>query len=173
MAAPGPLTPISEELFAAVAQQARLSPRLRKNHNFHSESDLVQRFLNVLQPGTYVRPHRHVRTNPGSGFECFLVLQGSIGVLLLNEQGAVVQQERLESSGAIRGIQLQEGHFHTLVALESDSVMFELKQGPYEPLTDKDFLQHFPNEGSTEATEQERRWRALFSSAAAAPPPHR
>ncbi|OUT70669.1 MAG: hypothetical protein CBB79_08800 [Synechococcus sp. TMED19] len=173
MAVHGPLTPISEELFAAVAQQARQSPRLRKNHNFHAESDLVQRFLNVLQPGTYVRPHRHVRTDPGSGFECFLVLQGSIGVLLLNDQGTVVQHERLESGGAIRGIQLQGGHFHTLVALESDSVMFELKQGPYEPLSDKDFLQHFPSEGSAAATEQERRWRALFSSAAAAPPPHR
>ena len=58
--------PISESLFAQVAQQAANSPRRRKNHNLHQESDLVQRFLNVLQPGTYVRPHRHLREQEGA-----------------------------------------------------------------------------------------------------------
>ena len=158
-----PLTRISASLFDAVAAEARASKRLRKNHNFRQSSDLVQRFLNVLQPGTYVRPHRHLREPSGSGFECFLVLQGAIGLLLLNEQGAVLQQERLEAGGEVRGIQLAEGQFHTLVALAPDSVMFELKQGPYEPLADKDFLPQFPLEGSAEAAAQEQRWRALFN----------
>jgi hypothetical protein len=67
-----------------VAAEARESPRRRRNHNLHAEPDLVQRFLNVLQPGTYVRPHRHRRVLPGAGFECFVVLQGAIGLLLLN-----------------------------------------------------------------------------------------
>ena len=172
MAAADPITRISEELFEAVAQQASQSPRLRKNHNFHTESDLVQRFLNVLQPGTYVRPHRHCRQQPGSGFECFLVLQGAIGVLLFDEQGEVVRHERLEATGDLRGIQLQEGHYHSLVALAPDSVMFELKQGPYEPLKHKDFLMQFPVEGTPESMAQERQWRAIFSPAGAAQPPH-
>jgi cupin fold WbuC family metalloprotein len=172
MAAADPITRISEKLFEAVAQQASQSPRLRKNHNFHAESDLVQRFLNVLQPGTYVRPHRHCRQQPGSGFECFLVLQGAIGVLLFNEQGEVVRHERLEATGGLRGIQLQEGHYHSLLALAPDSVMFELKQGPYEPLKDKDFLMQFPLEGTPESMAQERQWRAIFSPAGAAQPPH-
>ena len=63
--APEAVTRITESLFAEVAEGAAASPRQRKNHNLHQESDLVQRFLNVLQPGTYVRPHRHRRGEPG------------------------------------------------------------------------------------------------------------
>jgi len=75
---------LNQELFDAVAAEARRSPRLRRNHNLHAEPELVQRFLNVMQPGTYVRPHRHLRPTPGEGFECFLVLQGAMGLLLLD-----------------------------------------------------------------------------------------
>lgn len=154
---------IDQDLFDAVAAEARQAPRLRRNRNLHAEPDLVQRFLNVLQPGTYVRPHRHCRPDPGAGFECFLVLQGAIGLLLLDEQGRVLGQERLDAAGPLRGIELAQGIFHTLVALQPDTVMFELKQGPYVPTADKDFLAAFPLEGTAEATTQERAWRALFA----------
>ncbi|MEB3265667.1 MAG: WbuC family cupin fold metalloprotein [Cyanobacteriota bacterium] len=157
---------IDQDLFDAVAAEARQLPRLRRNHNLHHENDLVQRFLNVLQPGTYVRPHRHCREHPGAGFECFVVLQGAVGVLLLDGTGVVQRLERLEASGPVRGIQLAEGQFHTLVALSPDAVMFELKQGPYEPTADKDFLPGFPAEGSPEARDQELVWRRLFDSGA-------
>ena len=100
--APEAVTRITESLFAQVAQRAA-SPRQRKNHNLHQESDLVQRFLNVLQPGTYVRPHRHRREQAGAGFECFVVLQGCVGLLVLNSAGEVLQRERLEASGEVRG----------------------------------------------------------------------
>ena len=49
---------IDRQLFTQVAAHARQHPSLRLNHNFHQEQDPVQRFLNVLQPGTYVRPNR-------------------------------------------------------------------------------------------------------------------
>ena len=65
--APEAVTRITESLFAQVAQHAAASPRRRKNHNLHQESDLVQRFLNVLQPGTYVRPHRPRREQAEAG----------------------------------------------------------------------------------------------------------
>lgn len=151
-------------LFERLAERARQTPRRRTNHNFHAEPDAVQRFLNVLQPGTYVRPHRHRRDQPGTGFECFLVLQGALGLLVLDARGEVLQQERLAAEGPVRGIELAEDQFHTLVALEPDTVMFELKQGPYVPSSDKDFLTAFPAEGSPESSAQEARWRALFAS---------
>jgi cupin fold WbuC family metalloprotein len=153
---------IDQDLFDAVAAQAREAPRRRRNHNLHRESDGVQRFLNVLQPGTYVRPHRHLREQAGSGFECFLVLQGAIGLLVLGESGEVIALRRLEAGGPLRGVELAEGQFHTLVALSPDTVLFELKQGPYRPSTDKDFLSTFPPEGTAAAEAQERRWRTLF-----------
>ena len=150
---------IDQTLLDSVAQRARQRPRRRLNHNLHQLDDAVQRFLNVLQPGTYVRPHRH--ESPG-GFECFVVLQGAIGLLVLNEEGSVLECHRLQAAGPVRGIQLDQGQFHTLVALSPDSVIFEIKQGPYQPTSDKDFLPQFPAEGTLEATSLERGWRALF-----------
>ena len=79
-----PFRCIDKQLFARVAAEARENRRLRFNHNFHREQDPVQRFLNVLQPGTNVHPHRHRRNGFGTGFECFLLLQGAIGLLLFN-----------------------------------------------------------------------------------------
>jgi cupin fold WbuC family metalloprotein len=155
---------LDQSLFNQVAAESRLLPRLRRNHNLHQEADPVQRFLNAMQPGTYVRPHRHLRRRPGAGFECFVVLQGAIGLLLLDARGTVRQLERLAASGPVRGLQIGEGLFHTLVALEPDSVMLEIKEGPYEASSDKDFLAAFPLEGSEEARRQEQAWRALFSS---------
>ncbi len=161
-AASGVIKRLDQALFDAVADQARRSPRLRCNHNFHAEPEPVQRFLNVLQPGTYVRPHRHLRQEPGAAFECFVVLQGAIGVLLLNGAGDVLLGERLEAAGPLRGIELADGQFHTLVALQRDSVLLEVKQGPYIPAQDKDFLPCFPAEGSPAAAAQVRAWTQLF-----------
>ena len=154
---------IDQVLFDGVARDAQQRPRLRLNHNLHQSSDLVQRFLNVLHPGTYVRPHRHVRDVQGTGFECFLVLQGAIGLLLFNAEGELIQQERLEATGPLRGIELAENQFHSLVALAHNTVMFELKQGPYQPTADKDFLALYPAEGDPQAAVQEQQWRALFN----------
>lgn len=153
---------LDQPLFDRLAAAAAARPRRRLNHNLHAEPEAVQRFLNALQPGTYVRPHRHLRSSPGEGFECFVVLQGAIGLLVLDPNGAVLARERLEAAGPLRGIQLAEGQFHTLVALSADAVMFEVKQGPYVPAADKDFLAGFPLEGTPEAVVQERAWRALF-----------
>ncbi len=159
---PPPFKCLDQALFDAVSAEARQSPRLRRNHNLHAEPELVQRFLNVMQPGTYVRPHRHLRLTPGEGFECFVVLQGAMGLLLLTPEGEVFQQLCLDSQGPLRGVELQEGIFHTLVSLAPDTVMFEIKQGPYEPLRDKDFLEDFPLEGTEAAVRQEAIWRARF-----------
>ena len=158
-----PFRRIDQQLFAQVSAEARQHPRLRLNHNFHREQDSVQRFLNVLQPGTYVRPHRHRRNGSGTGFECFLVLQGAIGLLLFNGKGEIQQQLHLSATGPTHGIEVDENQFHTLVALEADSVIFELKQGPYQPAQDKDFLRGFPLEGTPDATVQEAQWRELLS----------
>jgi cupin fold WbuC family metalloprotein len=156
------LTRIDDQLIGAVAELASLAPRGRINHNLHQHPDAVQRFLNALQPGTYVRPHRHRRATPGSGFECFVVLQGAIGLVLLDAHGTVLECHRLDAGGPLRGMELAEGQFHTLVALQPDSVIFELKQGPYQPSADKDFLADFPQEGTAQAAAWEQRWRGLF-----------
>ena len=91
------------------------------------------------------------------------MLQGTIELVLFNSEGDIQQLLHLSTKGATRGIEVTEDQFHTLVALEADSVIFELKQGPYQPAQDKDFLNGFPQEGTTEAARQESEWRDLLS----------
>ena len=110
-----------------------------------------------------MRPHRHRRNGSGTGFECILVLQGTIGLVLFNSEGDIQQLLHLSTKGPTQDIEVTEDQFHTLVALEADSVIFELKQGPYQPAQDKDFLNGFPQEGTTEAARQESQWRDLLS----------
>lgn len=154
---------LTQELIETVAQEARSSPRLRQNYNFHNLAEKVQRFINVLQPGTYVRPHRHRRLPSVNGFEFFLVLQGCLGILLLDESGQVVHRERVSENGSTRGVELAEGIYHTLVALEADTVILELKEGPYDPQSDKEFLPVFPLEGTVAAQQWVVVWQGYFA----------
>jgi cupin fold WbuC family metalloprotein len=159
-----PIRLLNQELLDAVAEKAQSRPRLRQNYDFHEPPEKVQRFLNALQPGTYVRPHRHLRDAGVNGFEFFLVLQGALGMLILDEQGQVLHTEKISAQGPTRGLELAEGHFHTLVALEPNTVILELKEGPYEPATDKKFIQSFPQEGTSEAQQWVAKWESCFQS---------
>lgn len=153
---------LNQELLDTTAQKALKSPRLRQNYDFHALPERVQRFINALQPGTYVRPHRHLRVPGVNGFEFFLVLQGALGMLILDEQGQVLHTEQISAQGPTRGIELAQGNYHTLVALEPNTVILELKEGPYEPATDKEFMQSFPQEGTSEAQQWVAKWERYF-----------
>ena len=144
---------LTQALLDSVAAEAIACPRLRKNYNFHQLNDSVQRMLNVLQPGTYVRPHRHVRPEAANGFEFFLVLQGRLGMLTFDGDGTIGDRIILSAEGPAYGIELEEGVYHSLLSLAPDTVIFELKEGPYNAATDKEFLQMFPEEGTPEALE--------------------
>ncbi len=159
---PPSLKRLTQDLIDSVAQDAQASPRLRKNYNFHDLNERVQRFLNVLQPGTYVRPHRHLRDRDVNGFEFFLALQGKLGLLVMNEQGEIVDQECIIAQGSVQGVELAEGFFHTLVVLEPNTVILELKEGPYNPVTDKEFLSMFPEEGTSESKTLIQTWESRF-----------
>lgn len=159
-----PIKRLTQDLMNTIAAESRTNPRGRQNYDFHQLSERVQRFLNVLQPGTYVRPHRHLRAPNVNGFEFFLVLQGAIGMLILDESGQVIQIDRIDATGATRGIELAEGTFHTLVALAPDTIMLELKEGPYDRATDKEFLPDFPEEGTPEATVWVQTWQQYFQA---------
>lgn len=157
-----PLKRITQELLNDISQQARTSPRLRQNYNLHDLSEKVQRFINVLQPGTYVRPHRHHRTAGMNGFEFFLVFQGELGIIIMDKNGQILAKERVSAHGSTRGIELAEGTYHTLVALVPDTVILELKEGPYDPSTDKEFLDIFPDEGTPAANNLVETWQSYF-----------
>ncbi|MEO0804445.1 MAG: WbuC family cupin fold metalloprotein [Cyanobacteria bacterium J06642_2] len=154
---------LSTDLLSEIAARARDNPRLRKNYNLHELSERVQRFINVMQPGTYVRPHCHHRSADVNGFELFVVLHGEVGIVVMNDRGEILQRDRISASGPTCGIELPEGTYHTLVALVPDTTLLEVKEGPYNPQTDKDFLSNFPQEGTPAARHQEEEWRAGFT----------
>ena len=156
---------LTQELLEEVAASSRRSPRQRQNYNFHDlSSEKVQRFVNVLQPGTYVRPHQHLRPPAVNGFEFFIVIQGEVGIVLLNENGQILSSLRVSAAGPTRAVELPEGTIHTLVALAPDTVILEFKEGPYEVAADKDFLAGFPAEGTAAAGELVLIWEAEFNS---------
>lgn len=160
---------LTHDLFATIEQEAAASPRRRQNFNFHTgPADNPHRMLNVLLRGTYVRPHRHV-TPPKT--EAFLPLTGSVGIVIFDDAGAVTAAYRLDAAGPVRGIDLPAGVWHTVLALTDSSVCYEVKPGPWEPASDKDFAAWAPAEGDAECAAFLARWEALFTSPDTTPGP--
>jgi cupin fold WbuC family metalloprotein len=78
---------IDKNLLDGVSAQAKASPRLRMNYNFHqSLDDKCHRFLNAVEPGTEVPIHRHPTKD-----ESFVLLRGKVRVTTHNDDGAVVE----------------------------------------------------------------------------------
>ena len=130
---------------------ARVNPRGREIHVFHSgDGDPFHRMLNAMEPGTYIRPHRHL--NPPKD-EAVVLLRGAVGVVVFDDRGTPLpkQQKRLEAGGPVFGVDLRAGVWHTFVALAPGTVLYELKPGPYAPFDDKDFAPWAPDPESDEA----------------------
>lgn len=122
---------ITETLLDEVTAQARKSPRLRMNYNFHETMGApIHRMLNALEPGTYLVPHRHPDKE-----EVYLVLRGSLLAFLFDEKGKVTVKETLSPAAGNYGIEIPAGAWHGIVVLEPGTVIYEIKQGPYSPLT--------------------------------------
>jgi cupin fold WbuC family metalloprotein len=139
---------IDARLLDELSLAARQRPRLRLNHNLHEDYlDLCQRLLNAVEPGTYVRPHRHL--DPPRP-ECFVLLRGRMAVLLFTEDGGIDEIIPLTASGPCWGVDIPPGAWHSLVSLAPGTVFFETKPGPYLPLADKDFAPWAPAEESAE-----------------------
>jgi cupin fold WbuC family metalloprotein len=152
-----PLKRINDDLIDSLGKQSHASHRRRSVYNFHdSSTDPVQRFLNVMQPGTYVRPHRH--DNPEK-WEFTVVLSGRVAVLLMKSDGFVLERIELDGFGPERGLELPAGIWHTCAALSTNAVLLEIKRGPYDARTDKDFAAWAPSEGTADCAVFERRFR--------------
>ena len=147
-------------LLDALTEAARGTPRRRANHNFHDEAlHPAQRFLNAVEPESYIRPHRHRAANKE---ETFIVVRGAFGLVLFDEGGNVTRSAVLRPGSDIVGAHVPAGVFHALVALERGSVFFEVKAGPYDVRSDKEWGAWSPAEGDVEAACYLERLRALF-----------
>ena len=153
---------INQEVLAELSSAAKVSPRLRKNLNFHASNESgCHRLLNALEPGTYIQPHCH---SDREKEETMLVLSGRFGVLIFDEQGLVIQQVVLSAKDGNLGINIPAGTFHSMVALESGSVFFESKAGPYLALSAAEKASWAPAEGEPGCAAYLAQMLALFAS---------
>lgn len=145
------MTLIDPALCQQLSERARQNPRLRQNLNLHTDlSAPSQRLLNALEPGTYVRPHRH--TTPPRA-ETFIALQGQLALCQFDDHGGLEQVVVLGGGSAVFGVDVAPGLWHAVICLQSGTVFFETKDGPYRPLEDKDWPNWAPAEGTLEAAQ--------------------
>jgi cupin fold WbuC family metalloprotein len=118
------------------------------NYNFHTDlADTFQRMLNCIEPGSYCRPHKHESPDKR---EVFIILKGTVVVIEFDNDGNIVEKIVLNNSTGQFGVEIPPSTWHSILALESGTVVYECKDGPYSPLNDKDFAPWSPEEGSEE-----------------------
>ena len=120
---------IDESLINNVTSQAKASPRLRMNYNFHQSLDeKCHRFLNAVEPGTIVPIHRHPTKD-----ESFVLLRGKVKVTTHNDDGTIKDSVVLNPAEGLYGVDIPKGVWHKVESLETGSVFFECKEGPFVP----------------------------------------
>lgn len=118
---------IDKKLLDHVSAQAKESPRLRMNFNFHqSLDDKCHRMLNAVEPGTDIPIHRHPDKD-----ESFVILRGKVRSTTYNDDGSVIDSVVLSQEDGIYGVDIPKGVWHKLESLEPNSVIFECKEGPF------------------------------------------
>jgi cupin fold WbuC family metalloprotein len=145
------MIPIDKDLLAPLLIKASAIERKRTNFNFHKHAnDTLQRMLNVLNLGTYIRPHKH--EDPDKR-EAFILIQGRVAVIEFEDSGKPIQCVVLDHENKVFGCEIEPRVWHSIICLENNSVVYELKDGPYVPITDKNFAPWAPKEGSPGAEE--------------------
>jgi cupin fold WbuC family metalloprotein len=143
---------IDQALLEMKCLDAANNARGREIHRFHaSDDDLMHRMLNAMQPGTYVQPHRHI--DPPKD-EAIVVVRGAVGVVIFDDRGDIDASRliRLDVGGEAIGVDVRAGTWHTFVCLEPNTVLYELKRGPYAPISDKNFAPWAPAPDSKDAS---------------------
>ena len=128
---------ISQAILDDLTAKAKESPRLRMNLDLRdSAEDSSQRMLNAIEPGSPLPIHRHQRTS-----ETVVCLRGRLVEEFYDELERICT-ERIELSpnGPVVALNIPAGQWHTVHALESGTVILEMKNGKYEPLSDVDIL---------------------------------
>jgi cupin fold WbuC family metalloprotein len=83
---------------------------------------------------SYVRPHRH-RNDPK--VETLFAIRGRFLLVTFNDQGEIEEvipfhSEKYQSSNDSGvGVEIQVGVWHTIIATEPNSILLEVKAGPF------------------------------------------
>ncbi len=120
----------NQELLDKLTEQAKENPRLRQSYDLRTTAeDHSQRMLNALEPGTIMPIHRHTSTS-----ETMVMVRGKLIERFYDEDGNVTEEIMMEPGGEFSVVQIPVGQWHSLEVIESGTIIFEAKDGPYRPL---------------------------------------
>ena len=127
---------IDKNILDELSAQAKVNPRLRQSMDLrNSPEDLSQRMLNALEPGTVMPIHRHQKTS-----ESVVILRGKIEWIFYDNDGNETERVTLDANGEQRMLNVEKDRWHSLVCLESGSVLYESKDGAYHPLGEDEVM---------------------------------
>lgn len=128
---------ITQAILDDLTAKAKESERLRMNLDLrNSAEDLSQRMLNAIEPESVVPIHRHQKSS-----ETVVCLRGRVVEEYYDELERICTEAiELTPNGPVVALNIPAGQWHTLRSLESGSVILEVKDGKFEPLSDVDIL---------------------------------
>ena len=128
---------LDQIILDTLSQQAKESPRLRQAFDLRTTpEDQSQRILNAVEPGTILPIHRHRGST-----ETIIVLRGKVVQHYYDDNGNKTASYELAPNSAQVGMSVPIGQWHALESLEEGSVIFECKDGAYQPLSAEDILE--------------------------------
>ena len=129
---------ITQALLDKLTAEAKASPRLRMNYDLrNSDKDQSQRMLNAIEPGSPLPIHRHRYTS-----ETVVCLRGRLVWEYYDDsEHMCFDTIELSPNGPVVALNIPAGQWHTVRALESGSVILEMKNGAYEPIGSEDILE--------------------------------
>lgn len=128
---------ITQAILDGLTEQAKVSPRLRMNLDLrNSPEDGSQRMLNAIEPGSPLPIHRHRKSS-----ETVVCLRGRLVEEFYDDLEMICTESiELSPNGPVVALNIPIGQWHTARALESGTVILEMKDGPYEPTGAEDIL---------------------------------
>ena len=128
---------ITQAMLNSLTEQAKASERQRMNLDLRdSAEDSSQRMLNAIEPGSPLPIHRHQRTS-----ETVVCLRGRLVEEFYDDlERTCTDRIELSPNGPVVALNIPAGQWHTVQALESGTVILEMKNGKYEPISDVDIL---------------------------------
>ena len=132
---------IDRKILDELSEQAKANPRLRQAMDLrNSPEDLSQRMLNALEPGTIMPIHRHHASS-----ETVVILRGKVKWVFFDHSDNLNPNEPteeviLDANGEVRMLNVERDRWHSLACLES-AILFETKDGAYQPLAEDEILQ--------------------------------
>ena len=127
---------LTTEILDTLSAKAKACERLRMNYDLRtSTADQSQRMLNAMEPGTQLPIHRHPTT-----CETIVMLRGSIKEMFYDDNGNLTESVILKAGAEPSAMNIPAGVWHNLECLEPGTILFEAKDGAFEPRKEEDTM---------------------------------